>query len=59
MAAWINYIKNEFATGKTFVEIASNKPRAFHRSLYKASHRRGLNWRFATLENSVFVRAIL
>jgi len=59
MAAWIEQIKIEFSSGKTFVEIASKDPRAFRRLLYKAVRRRGLLWTFATTDKSVFVRATL
>ena len=55
IAKYIDQIKNEFATGKKFIELQSDNPVALQRLLYKAARRRGLLWSFAVSEISVFV----
>jgi hypothetical protein len=52
---YIEQIKTEFASGKTFVELQSDNPISFRFYLYKAARRRGLLWSFAVSEKSVFV----
>lgn len=51
----IDFIQREFDGGKRLVEIKTNNPLKFRKNLYAIVHRRGLDWRFATLEHSVFV----
>jgi len=55
MSDYIEYIKSEFASGKTYVELQSDKPFYFRELLRKAVRRRGLLWEFATTDKSVFV----
>lgn len=51
----IEQIRQEFATGEKIVEILCSDPVRFRHTFYDAVRRRGLLWRFAILEKSLFV----
>lgn len=51
----IDEIKKRFEAGERIIEIMCDDPLSFRRNLYKATRRRGLLWRFAVTEKSIFV----
>lgn len=52
-----DHIESQMAEGNKLVEIKADNPALCRKKLHAIALIKGVHWRFATLGNSVFIRA--